>query len=368
MPPPIVFRNTYRTGAELESEIEARQAQNPESLRGVHEQVIKLVDNMVQNYLGNVRRTIQRITNFVDNQRATLGNSTTVQQPRESPADNSVVQQQSVSGQVMQGFSNIRQSILTRIQSLSKRMHDFTMQWTKAIGKQQSPLLDRLPSRGVELWRDFWDTMRKQVRRINQEISQIATDMSRLVNIRVPSVSGLTGTGPQMNRDESLLYFDSLPAKTNQVAQQLEEFYQKMSATLLAEQNKLNPFNRLAHTDNGLNKKVDQANIYDESDDEATKRELNNNAALRQQIHQEISVFGSIFDIMTTFIQRLRESATNTIRDVVQPGAVNNNNNDPVTPGPSIKPQVDKLLGETINSQRNINSQGKPTLLPKNRD
>lgn len=326
--------------------------------------MIKLIDNMVQNYLGNVRRTVQRITNFVDNQRSTM-TSSTGNQPRESPADN-VAQRPSVSSQVVQGMSNIRRSILGRIQSLTKRMHDFTMQWTKAIGKQQSPLLDRIPSRGVELWRDFWDTMRKQVRRINQEIGQIATDMSRLVNVRVPSVSGLTGSP---SRDESLLYSDSLVLETNQVAHQLQEFYDNMSATLIAEQNKLDPFNRLAHTDD-LNRRAptDQANLIDDNDDEATKAELNNNAALRQQIHQEISVFGSIFDIMTTFIQRLRESATTMIRDVVQPGAVNNNNNDPVTPGPSVKPQVDKLLGETINSQRNINSQGKPALLPKTRD
>lgn len=356
----------------MESEIEARQAQNPESLRGVHEQVIKLVDNMVQNYLGNVRRTIQRITNFVDNQRSTLTPSSTgTNQPRESPANEGGPQPPSAATQVVQSFSNIRQSILTRIQSLSKRMHDFTMQWTKAIGKQQSPLLDRIPARGMEMWRDFWDTMRKQVLRINQEFGQIATDMSRLVNIRIPSVSGLTGSGSSSepaNREQNLLYVDSLDMQTNQVAHQLQEFYDKMSVALIAEQNKLDPFNRLAHADDLNRRGPSEASIIDENDDEATKAELNRNAALRQQIHQEISVFGSIFDIMTTFIQRLRESATSVIRDVVQPNAVNNNNNDPVTPGPSVKPQVDKLLGETINAQRNINSQAKPTLLPKSRD
>jgi len=330
-----------QSGAELESEIEARQQQNPESLRGVHEQVIRLIDNMVQNYLGNVRRTVQRMTNFIGNQRSNLITSG----PRDSPTE-------SLS---MDEFTAIRQSILGRIQLLSKDMHDFTMQWARIVGKQQSPLIDRIPPRGVELWRDFWDTVRRQVRRINQEFWQLSQDMSRMLTGRLPN-------GP--SKVDNLLYSTSHEL----VSKHFQDFYDKMGITLGEEQLKLDSLNKVAQAqsiETGSNS--EQFNLIDENDDQATKDELKRNPALRQQIQQEISVFGSIFDIMRAFIQRLRESTTNVVRDVLQPGASNNNNNDPVTPGPSVKPQVDKLLGETVNSQRNINSQAKPVLLPNNR-
>lgn len=322
---------------------------------------------MVQNYLGNVRRTVQRISNFVDNRRASL-NSTG--QPREAPLDAALAAQDipisavkpaeapqsssQITGQFMDGFATMRQSILNRIQFVSKRMHDFTMQWTRAVGKQQSPLLDRIPPRAVELWRDFWDTMRKQMRRIGEEVRQVSRDMSRLVTGR-----------PASEPAASLLY----SAPSEQQVKRFQEFYDKMSVTLGEEQLKMdNALNKASKTDLDMKEIEQSSNLIDEQDDQSTRDELTRNVALRQQIQQEINVFGSIFDIMRTFIQRLRESASNVVRDVMQTGSSsNNNNNDPVTPGPSIKPQVDKLLDETIDSQRNINSQSKPVLLPNSR-
>lgn len=322
-----------------------------ESLRGVHEQVIRLVDTMVNNYLGNVRRTIQRMSNFIDNRRASL-NATG--QPRET----SIHGKSEVVSQSYESFATIRESILTRIQLLSKRMQDFPMQWARAVGKQQSPLIDRIPPRGVELWRDFWDTVRKQVRRINEEFRQVSRDMGRLITGRLPG-------GP--SESPSLLYSASSSGSVEQQVKRFQEFYDRMSATLGEEQLKMdNALNRAAQPLDS--DKLDQSNnLIDEQDDQSTRDELTRNPALRLQIQQEINVFGSIFDIMRAFIQRLRESATNVVRDVIQPGASNNNNNDPVTPGPSVKPQVDKLLDETIDSQRNINSQSKPVLLPNSR-
>lgn len=233
------------------------------------------------------------------------------------------------------------------------------MQWARAVGRQQSPLIDRIPPRGVELWRDFWDTVRKQVSRINDQVRQVGRDMSRLI-------TGAVSTGPAGSASSPQY---SAPTATGSVEQQVrrfQEFYDKMSATLGEEQLKMdNAINKASQLDSS---KLDQANnLIDEQDDQSTRDELTRNPALRLQIQQEISVFGSIFDIMRAFIQRLRESASNVVRDVMQPGASNNNNNDPVTPGPSIKPQVDKLLDETIDSQRNINGQAKPVFLPNNR-
>lgn len=332
----------------METEIEARAEQNPESLRGVHEQVIKLVDNMVQNYLGNVRRTIQRMTNFIDNQRTNIAAG----RPRELALYSESDSSSSAS------FDQARREILDRIQIVSRKMHEFTVQWSKVVGKQQSPLLDRIPPRGVELWRDFWDTVRKQVRRINQEFSQISQDMGRmLTGLRLPGSSSPPRTGQLTPRDD-------VPSN-GQPTNHFQAFYDKMSVVLGAEQQKIDAMNKIAQAQSSsLQESNSNYNLYDEQDDEVTRNELSKNVALRQQIQQEINIFGSIFDIMRTFIQRLRESATNAVRDVIQPVASNNNDNNPVTPGPSVKPQVDKLLGETINSQRNINGQAKPVLLP----
>lgn len=344
----------------MEAEIEARQAQNPESLRGVHEQVIKLIDNAVQNYLGNVRRTIQRMTNFIDNRRTNTADN----RPRESPKDaHDLVDTQSI---VSGGFAQTRQSILNQVQLLSNRLQEFTVQWTSLVGRQQSPLIDRIPPRGVELWRDFWDTVRKQVRRINQEFWQLSQDMTRMITGRRPIIP----RPPQSNlvvvsdNDGSLLYSSSDDVS---VTKQFQEFYDRMSVTLGEEQQKMDALNKIAHGQTAAAQQDADNNLIDEQDDQVTKDELNRNVALRQQIQQEINVFGSIFDIMRAFIQRLRESATNMVRDVMQPGASNNNDNNPVTPGPSVKPQVDKLLDETIGSQRLINSNGKPVLLPNSR-
>lgn len=353
-------------GAELESELEARQQQQPESLRGVHEQIIKLVDNMVQNYIHNVRRTVQRMTNFIDNRRS---RPTTNGQPREAP-------------QVEESneFASLSKSIESRIESLSKDMREFSIRWARVVGRQQSPLFDRIPPRGVELWRDFWDTVRKQVSRIRQEFRQLSQDMGRMLTGRVP-VSG--GPTPDRVHPGANLFY-SPPKPTNidgrqqeQLSKRFQEFYDRMSVALGEEQQKMDSLTRSTPSQGQDQPTADQSNnryaqdninnLIDEQDDQVTKDELTRNVALRQQIQQEINVFGSIFDIMRAFIQRLRESATNVVRDVMQPGSSNNNDNNPVTPGPSIKPTVDQLLGETINSQRNINGQAKPVLLPNNR-
>lgn len=327
-------------GTDLERQIELHQQANPESMRGVHEQVIKLVDNMVQVYLGNVRRTVQRMTNLLDSTRRP-GAAAALGQPRLSPSTTGVEQQAKEST----NFEQTRESILARIQTLTKSMHDFSIQWAKTVGKQQSPLLDRIPPRGVELWRDFWDTVRRQVRRINQEFTQLSQDMTRLILGRVPNRAE-PASGAQL-------------AHLSPVNEIENDFYQKLSLTLQEEQRKMD-----ALVESKSQAKADASNLIDEADDDNTKAELTKNVALRQQIQGEIDVFGSIFDIMRAFIQQLRQSATGIVRDVMRPGSSINNNNNAVTPGPSIKPQVDKLLDETIDSQRNINSQAKPVLLP----
>lgn len=350
-------------GADLESELEARQQEQPESIRGVHEQVIKLVDNMVQNYIHNVRRTVQRMTNFIDNRRNRfLSNGN---QPRESP------QVDFNEGE----FASITKSIESRIESLTKDMREFSIQWARVVGKQQSPLFDRIPPRGVELWRDFWDTVRKQVSRIRQEFRQLSLDMGRMLTGRIPVSTGPT---PETVRPTANLLYSA--DQDTRLSKRFQEFYDKMSVALGEEQQKMDTLSlrftqgqaitekQSSLSNNNHYSQDDQVNnLIEEQDDQVTKDELTRNVALRQQIQQEINVFGSIFDIMRAFIQRLRESATNAVRDVMQPGSSANNDNNPVTPGPSVKPQVDQLLGETINSQRNINGQARPVLLPNNR-
>lgn len=342
---------TWNKGNDIESQIEARQAQSSESLRGVHEQMIRLVDNMVQTYLGNVRRTIQRVSNFVDNRRPSSNSN----QPRDSPtADQREV-------------TIMGQQVVDHLQGLSKRFRDFNLQWARVVGKQQSPLIDRIPPRGVELWRDFWDTVRKQVRRINQEFWQLSQDMTRMITGRLPSNPGTFVVGqPREAPLASLLYAGE--AEAEQLARKFQEFYDKLSVTLGKEQAKmdgaLSQMNAGSAQSNLLVDEPMDEQLLDEFDDEQTRKELTRNVALRQQIQQEINVFGSIFDIMRAFIARLRESAS-VFRDVLTPGAPNSN--DAVTPGPSIKPTVDHLLEETINSQRNINGQSKPVMLPNDR-
>ena len=315
---------------------------------------------MVQTYISNARRAIQRFTAFIDNRRAQLTGS----QPRQqSPEDQSVPA--TVTGQ----------TALNQLTSLSKRFREFALQWSRTYGKQQSPLIDRIPPRGVEIWRDFWDTVRKQVRRINQEIWQMSRDMSRmLTGGRFPS--GSTGTGAPFGvpsgfgggREDQPGAMHAAPAdaaetKEQRISQQFQEFYHRISSQLDEEQRKMNELTR-ARPDQISGSDISANSLIDEQDDEATRNELIRNPALRQQIHQEINMFGSIFDIMRAFISRLRESAS-VFRDILQPGAMNSN--DAVTPGPSIKPTVDQLLEDTVNSQRGINGQAKPVLLPNSR-
>lgn len=344
----------------MENELEARQQQQPDSLRGVHEQIIKLVDNMVQNYIHNVRRTVHRMTNFIDNRRNRYqSNNSNANQPRQSP------QQDTNEGE----FASVSKSIESRIESLTKDMREFSIQWARIVGKQQSPLFDRIPPRGVELWRDFWDTVRKQVSRIRQEFRQLSEDMGRMLTGRIPTSKGPT---PETVRPTANLFYS---ANEEQISKRFQEFYDRMSVALGEEQQKMDSLSRFtlgqqsapetSQTNNQYT--IETNNLIDEQDDQVTRDELIRNVALRQQIQQEINVFGSIFDIMRAFIQRLRESATNAVRDVIQPGSSNNNDNNPVTPGPSVKPTVDQILGDTINSQRNINSQARPVLLPNNR-
>lgn len=354
---------------------------------------------MVQNYLGSVRRTLARMSNYVERRREALSNSA----PRRTSSSSSVAhhadsQASPIGSFDERNFIAVRTSMLNDISTVAKSMQEFTTQWTRLVGRQQSPLIDRIPPRGVELWRDFWDTVRRQVRRINQEFYQLSQDMSRMLTGRLPSTNPPPGAGnprvitapinmaqqspaafgsnePADMSSASLLYSASAEPITTtveqsqehvkQLAKRFQEFYDRMTATLADEQQKMDAFN-VAPTSGAVAAAAAadaSNNLVDELDDEQTRQELDRNVALRQQIQQEINVFGSIFDIMRAFIQRLRESANN-IRDVMQPSTSNNNNNDAVTPGPQVKPQVDKLLDETIDSQRNINGQAKPVLMP----
>lgn len=330
----------------MDIEIQGRQAQNPESLRGVHEQVIKLVDNMVRNYVANLRRAVQRVTRFVDHTRQ-FGSSGT-SQPRQSDHEFAFSD-----NEVSKVLSNSK-LVMTELEQLSAEMQQFDGRWTKDFGKlsgrqlplPNSPLIDRIPPRGVEMWRDFWDTVRRQMSRINQEVRQMTRDMARMITGRLPS--NATPSARSASR-----YVDLMNSMKADLAKYLgESRYPSMAAS-----------NNDAAI---IEYKQQNVSLIDESDDEVTRNELNNNVALRQQIQQEINIFSSIFDIMGAFIQRLRESATN-IRDVLQPSNSIKNDNNAVTPGPSVKPHVDEILDATIEAQRNINGQAKPVLLPNSR-
>lgn len=303
------------------------------------------------------------MTNLIDNRR---GSSS----PRQSPS--------SVDAQELDIAARGR-SIIESIDLLQGKLNEFNHQFSELVPRQGSPLIDRIPPRGVELWVDFWGTVRKQVEVINKQFWQLSRDLSRMLTGRAPgnqspSTDQRQRIPSQVSPTQSLLYSSqSVVSEEDQIAsvsKRFQDFYDNMSVVLGEQQRKMDSMNRIASfqaTQSEVNKMADQVNLIDDQDDQTTRDELNRNVALRQQIRQEITMFGSIFDLIGAFIQRLRESTTNMVRDVVRPGSTNNNNNDPVTPGPSVKPQVDKLLDETINSQRNINGQAKPVLLPSDR-
>jgi len=340
--------------------MEARNSQPAESMRrGQHEQAIRRADSLVQSYLSAMRRTVRRFHRLV---------ATSPQALAAQPEQQEVAQ---VDQRRPLATVTSAEALVAEVDQLGGRFRAFNLQWARAVGKQQSPLIDRIPPRGVELWRDFWDTVRKQVRRINQEFVQVSRDMTRVITGRPVGSSR-----PTRDQHTALLYTDSasvasqsnakeqLEEQQEKLRQQFQQFYDKLTVSLSKEQEKLD--NQLAAQSSADSSSQTQVNeLFDEQDDEATRNELNRNVALRQQIQQEINVFGSIFDIMRQFIQRLRESATH-IRDVLTPPG-SSNNNDAVTPGPSVKPTVDQLLEDTINSQRNINGQAKPVMLPNAR-
>lgn len=309
------------------------------------------------------------MTNLIDSRRQPASSSA----PRQSPeVDRSADAQVDLNKLAVRG-----QSILVDIEAVELKMGQFSSQFSEIFPRQQSPLVDRIPPRGAELWRDFWETVGKQVRNINEQFWQLSRDMSRMLTGRPINPSGTVGS-PRQAANSLLYSSQSISPDQDQitsVTKTLQEFHDRLSEALYTQQCMMDSLNRIAVVDDNvtekesldINKKSEQVNLIDEQDDQTTRDELNRNVALRQQIASEINIFGSIFDLMRTFIQRLRETTTNMVKDVVRPNTSNNNNNDPVTPGPSVKPQVDKLLGETINSQRNINGQAKPVLLPNNR-
>lgn len=265
---------------------------------------------------------------------------------------------------------------------------------------RQSPLWDRIPPRGTELWRDFWDTVRKQARRINQELERISNDLRRALTGGSPSrpTTFVTAAPASLlarigNLDDSTLTratgvdADELSGARKQLngKGKFEDYYENLKLSLESERQKLSKL-LVASKNNGdvqissqnkpqialaPSEKVAPSDleVSSDDDDEKTRRELEKNPALRQQIAEEIGAFGGIFDIMRAFVKRLRDAATNIVRDVVSPnsGKTVNNDNNAVTPGPAIKPQVDQLLGETLNSQRNINGQAKPITVPNQR-
>jgi hypothetical protein len=354
-PPPATTHS--QPGNELESEIEARQAQNPQSLRGVHEQIVRMVEQMVQNYLASTRRVMQRFNNMFD--RVTGGGQTQLR-PRESTDTKA---------------GPLGESVVGQLQELSKSFRDFSLQWSRTVGKQQSPLIDRIPPRGVELWRDFWDTVRKQIRRINNEFLQVTRDMGRLLTGRRPANPDgvVVVVRPRENGNDndndnaavattehtlgSLLYSAmAAVSKEQAIEREFQEFYEKLTEQLKKEQEKMDAIGKASGQqqtdDNQAN------NLIEELDDEQTRLVLTQNPGLRQQINQDINVFSSIFDIIRTFLSRLRGSAEDIRNILERPGALRDNN--PVTPGPAVKPTVDQLLKDTIDSQRNINSQARP--------
>lgn len=312
---------------------------------------------MVQNYLGHVRRVVHRFNNLVDNRRSGQ------QLPRQSP---STIQLEEISQ-----VSKLSESVLDQLQDMSKRFQEFSVEWS-LVGRQQSPLIDRIPPRGVELWRDFWDTVRKQVRRVNQEFLQLTRDMTRVLTGRQPSYqnNNLIVVRPRESQEPgpsdaglgSLLYSAAATLGSEEAIQkQFREFYDKLSVQLKAEQHKMDAITKASSQQQQQlieDKQAINNNLIEEIDDEQTRLVLTQNPGLRQQISQDINVFSSIFDIIRTFLTRLRGSAEDIRNMLERPGAMRDNNS--VTPGPAVKPTVDQLLKDTIDSQRNINGQAKP--------
>lgn len=360
-----------RNGRQLtqnQNQIQQQQQPLPARIAG---SVMKFVTESSARVVSNVQQGIDRMANLVglrrNNQNSTIATSNGQQKPKARMLISS-------SQQEKDSFDQARQSLMARLDLVNKKLNDFEADWTEVMGRQQSPLIDRIPPRGVELWRDFWDTVRKQIKRINEEFMQLSRDVTRMVTGRNPAQGA--PSRPQLALAGLPSSLEPISAQSEQQQQQqndansFKDFYEKMTNTLQKEQQKLD---QLVQTGSGpLNGEghnyIDQAsNLIDEHDDELTKQELRRNPALRQQIQQEISVFGSIFDIMRAFMQRLRESASGVVRDIISPGSSTSNNNDAVTPSSAIKPAIDQILGETIDSQRNINSQAKPVLLPNAR-
>lgn len=272
--------------------------------------------------------------------------------------------------------SQLGDSIVNKLRDMTKQFRDFTLQWARAVGKQQSPLIDRIPPRGVELWRDFWDTVRKQFRRINQEFLQLTRDMSRVLTGRQPSNpnNDQVFVRPREKRElkaskingaeqKSLgnLFYSAVSSLTSEpdIQKQFAEYYESLSKKISEEQQKMDQIARASGQ--GMQQVDDNAanNLAEEFDDEQTRQVLKQNPGLRQQINQDINVFSSIFDIIRTFLTRLRGSAEEIRNMLERPGGMRDNN--AVTPGPAIKPTVDQLLKDTIESQRNINTQARPT-------
>lgn len=316
---------------------------------------------MVQNYLGSVRRVVHRFNNLFE-RIGNGGGQRTQSQPRESPNGDEVV-------------GPMGESVVGQLQELSKRFREFTLQWSRTVGKQQSPLIDRIPPRGVELWRDFWDTVRKQIRRINNEFLQVTRDMGRMLTGRRPSNPDGTVVIVRPRENEngdlpeptdqtlgSLLYSAVTTSSSQQaIEREFHEFYEKLTAQLKLEQQKMDAIGKATgHEQQQVTADDKQANnLIEEFDDEQTRLALTQNPGLRQQINQDINVFSSIFDIIRTFLTRLRGSAEDIRNILERPGAMRDNNS--VTPGPAVKPTVDQLLKDTVDSQRNINGQARPT-------
>lgn len=323
--------------------------------------------------MGNVQQSINRVASLVGLRRNSTSNAATgntANPPRAASARMLNLQARMSQSDT---FDQAKESLLGRLELVNKKLNDFEADWSEVMGRQQSPLIDRIPPRGVELWRDFWDTVRKQIRRINEEFLQLSRDVTRMVTGRNPSQGTQTTRPNQMALASPLDALNAGPAEPapqaseQQEANSFKEFYEKMTKTLQVEQQKLDQLVQSDSNAEGINY-IDQAsNLIDEHDDELTKQELRRNVALRQQIQQEISVFGSIFDIMRAFMQRLRESASGVVRDIISPGSSTSNNNDAVTPNSALRPQIDQIVDQTLDSQRQINSQAKPVLLPNTR-
>lgn len=334
---------------------------------------------MVQNYLGSMRRVIHRFNNLLgDNRRSGLTpNSSVHRRHHEQPK-----QQSAPTGE--EPHQQLGEPVVSQLEGVTQKFKQFSEEFPKALERQSSPLIDRIPPRGVELWRDFWDTVRKQFRRINQEFLQVSRDMGRLLTGRQPSngASRVVVVRPRENEQQggaqaatplaSLLYSYSSMSNEQAVAKQFQEFYDNLSAQLKLEQHKMDELSKASgeHEQQqqqqqkesqvqGDNNNKAGYELIEEMDDEQTRQVLTQNPALRQQISQDINVFSSIFDIIRTFLSRLRGSAEDIRNILERPGAMRDNNS--VTPGPAVKPTVDQLLKDTIDSQRNINSQSKPT-------